>query len=211
MCVPVCVAPNQSILASNRDEFLARPASPAQWRTVQGPNGRETSVLCGLDSLAGGTWLAVTRNGAFSVLTNVTEEPRPTVDEQGRPLQSRGELVLAWLEAQQSAPSVDEASVLDSLHRMRQRYAGFNLLVGSVHGAEIHLGHVSNRGEATMPLLTGANTGPTGGMSNSTWSTPWPKIEHGQAHLQQVLKETRTTQDALIHRLFDVLRYDEDR
>lgn len=174
---------------------------------MQSRDGRDMSVLCGLDSLAGGTWLGVTRSGAFAVLTNVTEHPRPKVDEQGRPLLSRGELVMAWMEAHQGASSVNTRSVLAQLHGTRQRYAGFNLLLGNVQGTQAHMVYVSNRVKATEPdLLSSAEARPVCGMSNSTLHSPWPKIGRGTALIQRILSEPRTSTNELIERLFGVLR-----
>lgn len=165
-------------------------------------------MLGGLDSLAGGTWLGVTRTGAFAVLTNVTEHPRPEMDEQGRPLCSRGELVMAWMEAHQGPRPRDGADVLQDLFRVRQRYAGFNLLAGCVQGTEVRMGYVTNRVEATEPdILAVSGSGEVYGLSNSTLHTPWPKIAYGKSALQHVLSEPRTTPDELIERLFGVMRY----
>jgi len=166
------------------------------------------TVLCGLDALAGGTWLGVTRTGAFSVLTNVSEHPRPRVDELGQPLRSRGELVMAWMETHQDAQPVDAADILQDLYRTRQRYAGFNLLVGDVQGTEVHMGYVSNRVEATEPdILTASGTAQVYGLSNSTLHKPWPKIAHGKSQLQRVLAEPRTSTDELVERLFGMMGY----
>ncbi|WFD21161.1 hypothetical protein MCAP1_003420 [Malassezia caprae] len=164
------------------------------------------TVLCGLDSLAGGTWLGVTRTGAFAVLTNITEHPRPKVDEHGQPLRSRGELVMAWMETHQDTRPMDAADILQDLYRTRQRYAGFNLLVGDVHGTEVHMGYVSNRVEATEPDILTA-TGQVYGLSNSTLHSPWPKIDHGKSLLQRVLSEPRTSTDDLVERLFGMMGY----
>ncbi len=53
------------ILAFNRDEFLNRPTAPASW---------EDDILAGRDLASGkkgGTWMAISQNGKFAMLTNV--------------------------------------------------------------------------------------------------------------------------------------------
>ncbi|MDH3861899.1 MAG: NRDE family protein, partial [Gammaproteobacteria bacterium] len=52
------------ILAANRDEFHARPTKEAHWWPDK------PDVVGGRDLQAGGTWLAVHRNGRFATVTN---------------------------------------------------------------------------------------------------------------------------------------------
>ena len=70
------------VLAANRDEFYRRPAAPAQW--WPGTEG----ILAGRDLEAGGTWLGVTRQGAFAALTNFRDPASHRADAP-----SRGQLV----------------------------------------------------------------------------------------------------------------------
>src|ERR1700760_2772707 len=54
------------VLAGNRDEFHARPAAPlARWSADPG------GVLAGRDLQSGGTWLGVSEEGRFAVVTNL--------------------------------------------------------------------------------------------------------------------------------------------
>ena len=69
---------NRRVLLGNRDEFLLRPASRAAWRSRTREHLLETdlvhgNILCGVDLLAGGTWMGITRSGSFAALTNVYE------------------------------------------------------------------------------------------------------------------------------------------
>ena len=89
------------ILLANRDEFLQRPAEPAAWRT----HGHR--ILCGIDEVAGGTWVGMSSSGAISALTNVYEFPQVRTTADGRPLQSRGELVKQWLQGHESPNTLD--------------------------------------------------------------------------------------------------------
>ena len=71
----------QLIVAGNRDEYHARPASPlARWADAPG-------LLAGRDLQSGGTWLGVSELGRLVVVTNL----RGFELEEGRP--SRGALV----------------------------------------------------------------------------------------------------------------------
>ena len=83
----------QLILAMNRDEFVARPTSPA---CVRG------GILAGWDEQPGregGTWLALdTVTGRLGLLTNIFTGGEVDKDAKGR-----GFLVLDWLRGEQTA------------------------------------------------------------------------------------------------------------
>lgn len=70
------------VVAANRDEFLARPASPAHWWTDA------PALLGGRDLEGGGTWMGLSRDGRFAALTNYRD---PSQKRSGLP--SRGLLV----------------------------------------------------------------------------------------------------------------------
>jgi len=138
-----------SIIASNRDEFLARPTTPAAWhhwdptRLAQQPSP-DHPVLSGLDLSAGGTWLGLSLRPAsasttttddtirFATLTNFTESIPPA----SRP--SRGNLTRDFLDldgASSSSGSPRGASLdsyLEQVEATKAAYAGFNLLVGEL-------------------------------------------------------------------------------
>ena len=74
------------VLASNRDEQYARPTTEAhRWPGCP-------RVIAGRDEEAGGTWLGVRDDLAWSVVTNVRDLP---AHREGR--QSRGDLPLSFL------------------------------------------------------------------------------------------------------------------
>ena len=75
------------VVAANRDEFLARPASGV---TVLRDAPR---TLGGRDAVGGGTWLAVNLRGVVAALTNT---PLPGAPDPAR--RSRGELPLLLTE-----------------------------------------------------------------------------------------------------------------
>jgi uncharacterized protein with NRDE domain len=97
------------IVAANRDEFHARPASPAAF-WVDRPN-----ILAGRDLEAMGTWMGVSRSRRFAAVTNYRGAREPSAKE------TRGALVTRFLEGTESAERyVGAISGSD--------YSGFNLL-----------------------------------------------------------------------------------
>lgn len=174
------------VIASNRDEFYARPTAPlAQWTTQEGH-----TIYSGRDLKDGGTWLGFAQNGRFAMLTNVRNSAAP-VPQSAR---SRGALVMDWLTSQQGAALWCHA--LDP-----SAYAGFNLIIGDWVRQECH--YVSNQhlvgaltdvkpnrplsqlniaGEATDTVANGLPLpiprGQIVGLSNAALNTPWPKTLH---------------------------------
>jgi uncharacterized protein with NRDE domain len=149
------------VIAANRDEFHARPASPAAW----GTDATFRNILAGRDLEAGGTWLGVRRDGRFALVTNVREGGAH--DPAAR---SRGELVPRVLNA--LAP-VDRA--LRDIADAGSRYNGFNLLVGDGAGAR----WMSNRSVDAERFTEGIH-----GLSNALINTPWPKLSRTIGRVQ---------------------------
>jgi uncharacterized protein with NRDE domain len=129
------------LVAANRDEFHHRPAEPARWRG---------DLLCGLDLVAGGTWLGISRAGRFAAVTNYREPIADRVPGN----RSRGMLPLGFLEGE-LAP----LEYLGRLQSEQQEYGGFNLLVSD--GRE--LAWMSNRG-----------AGPQRGGARDSCAEQWP-------------------------------------
>lgn len=147
MCV-VSVAWNahprwQLVIAGNRDEFHAREAAPLElWAD-------DPTIIAGRDLLSQGTWLGVSRNGRFGVVTNIRNPDGP---DPGKA--SRGALVTDWL-AQSHVPDT-----LDSFNP-------FNLLLGDQR--DVHI--VSNRPtDFRKPLGHGIY-----GLSNAIEGEHWPR------------------------------------
>jgi uncharacterized protein with NRDE domain len=183
------------VIASNRDEFYARPTAPlAEWTTQEGH-----TIYSGRDLRDGGTWLGFALNGRFAMLTNV-RNPAAAVPNAAR---SRGALVMGWLTSQHDA--------IDWCHALNPSvYAGFNLIIGDWARQQCH--YVSNQYEAVsgsnlkpnMPLaqwnIAGAATdnvanglpipiqrGQVVGLSNAALNTPWPKTLHVVGALSEAL------------------------
>jgi uncharacterized protein with NRDE domain len=150
------------VVAANRDEFLARPASPAHWWT-DAPD-----LLAGRDLEAGGTWMGLNRNGRFAALTNY-RDPSRHID--GAP--SRGALVRNALE------SADDAEItLRRLAENSSAYAAFNLLVGDGRT----LGVLESTTGTVRLLQPGVY-----GLSNHLLDTPWPKLLKARERLAGLL------------------------
>ena len=126
MCL-IAIARNASpkfplVIAANRDEFYARPTSPAHvWED-------DARILGGRDLQAGGSWLALRRGGRFGAITNVRGIGRA----EGGP--SRGTLVSDFVHG-----DVDPMTYAKSIDGAA--YAGFHLIVG-----EEEIVHASNSG-----------------------------------------------------------------
>ncbi|MGB1270683.1 MAG: NRDE family protein [Endozoicomonas sp.] len=141
------------VLAANRDEYYQRPTlDVSRWQD-------DPDIFGGRDLEAGGSWLAVNRNGRFAAVTNYREVP---VNNENR---SRGELVSGFLTSRLSA-----REYLTSVSEQSSQWSGFNLLIADHSG----LYYFSNRApEKTIkPLQPGIY-----GLSNHLLDTPWPKLQ----------------------------------
>ncbi len=136
------------LLAANRDEFHERPARPmAWWEWPHGP-------LAGRDDKAGGTWLAVARDGRWAAVTNF-RDPHASTGER-----SRGDLPLEFLQGSRSP-----AEYAGLVHRRRDEYGPFNLLVGTRESLWYCSTHA--RAQAVEPGVHA--------LSNGLIDEPWPK------------------------------------
>jgi uncharacterized protein with NRDE domain len=145
------------VLAGNRDEFLARPAEPAQWWPGEPP------LLAGRDLQGGGTWLGITRGGRFAALTNYRDR---ALQREGAP--SRGALVTQLLRDRRAMPEA-----VPAVARAGTGCNPWNLLAGEAGGPIYY--HASTTG-ATRALAPGLYV-----LSNHLLDTPWPKVERARA------------------------------
>lgn len=168
------------VVAANRDEFHQRPTAPMHW-------WNESDVLAGRDLASGGTWLAVSKNGHISAVTNVREGGAQTGSI------SRGALPLMALK--ESGVQVEQY-----LERSGNDYAGFNLLSLTTRGGHYY----SNRDTSIgRPLHHGLY-----GVSNHLLQSPWPKLlklrdAMGQTLAQTDCHHTRQLHDVLIEQMQD--------
>ena len=174
------------LLASNRDEFWARPTQPlSRWQL---PGG--ATVYGGRDLKAGGTWLGFSENGRVAMLTN-GRNGEPDVAPR-----SRGELVTRWLAGPAVTP---DWPALPQACRGSD-YGGFNLLLGDIH--QQSWVWLSNRADparaadGTRPLGSGwiGRTLSPGiyGLSNAGLDTPWPKTRRLKQAIAQALSAWTT-------------------
>lgn len=166
------------IFAGNRDEFHARPAEAAHW-WQDAPN-----VLGGRDLEAGGTWLGVSREARFAVVTNFREP-----DRRAENLRSRGELPVRFL-----AEPLTSEDYIQFLHDNAHRYAGFNLLFGDRHT----MFYCSNRDGGAIALPEGVHA-----LSNHLLNTPWPKVRRLQSRFSEEVRREQPRIDALLEMLAD--------
>lgn len=184
------------VLASNRDEFLARETTPAAWHS-------DDTVLSGIDAAgkAGGTWLGISRDGRVGVLyvlqldsgRLINFSSRLNIRDDTHPPNppSRGILVKRYLSSPHTSLRDLEGSV--------DAYEGFNLLTFNVQTSEPSRAILSNRGSRCV----NAPTDRWAGISNSPVDHPWPKVVDG---VHDLLDVDGADEDVLIRRLFRVLR-----
>ncbi|GAA5985749.1 hypothetical protein JCM10908_007095 [Rhodotorula pacifica] len=191
MCIVLFTANDKymlahSIVASNRDEFLARPTTAAAWHAWDPVHSTptptsETRVLSGLDLTAGGTWFGISLPQApspkgdstatlrFATLTNYTESVDTSVTGTAAPPKpSRGNLVRDFLDPDPASVADETGTTtnareedrlqayLDKVQQTKQAYAGFNLLIG-----EIDLAPSSSSGQNAQTNLENDGRTPT--------------------------------------------------
>jgi uncharacterized protein with NRDE domain len=193
------------IFAGNRDEFHERPTAPMRWWAPdegrgdtpgEGYNDGDASpyreLLAGRDLQAGGTWLGLSRDGRFGVVTNYRDLQAPL---PGAP--SRGALITRYLAGEFAAKDFVAGLAVEAT-----RYAGFNLLLADSHS----MAYASNR----APQF--ARTLPPGvyGLSNHLLDTPWPKLERTRARFKQLIAGSRPSSEQLFEILTDRVPAEDD-
>jgi uncharacterized protein with NRDE domain len=139
------------LLLGNRDEYHGRPSTPAaHWDDA--PN-----VIGGRDLEAGGSWLAVTREGRFAAVTNVRAGP----PHRGK--RSRGALVADFVRGDQSVREYAQ-----QIARVSGEFGPFNLVVGDREGAW----GASSLNDTAWPFADGVHV-----LSNGPPSPRWPKAQ----------------------------------
>ena len=171
------------IVAGNRDEFHARPTKAAHWW----PDKRD--IVGGRDLQAGGTWLAVHRDGRFAAVTNYRDAHRERAG-----LRSRGHLITGFLDADAGAGEYLRSIDGDA-------YAGFNLLVADRESA----GYLSNRGAGLRELEAGIY-----GLSNATLDDPWTKVTRTKSKLAELIDADKVNETSLMRMLGDRERASTD-
>jgi uncharacterized protein with NRDE domain len=155
------------IVASNRDEFYARPTLPMHW-------WEDAPILAGRDQQANGTWMGLSRNGRFAAVTNYRYVPEGGAIETA-PL-SRGDLVTEFL-----CSSTGASQWAQTIASTAKNFGGFNLLI--YDGSElVYLNNHDNEQAKILPPGLYA-------LSNGALDSPWPKVEHARDQLRIVIDQ----------------------
>ncbi len=152
------------IVAANRDEFYNRQTAPAAFWQEQ-PN-----ILGGRDLEAKGTWMAMTKTGRISMVTNYRD---PHNINPKAP--SRGQLVSDYLAAE-----MDPHLYLKQVEQVGKTYNGFNLIAGN--GSDLY--YYSNYSGSPEKIEEGIH-----GLSNHLLDTPWPKVARGKEKWEALLDQ----------------------
>lgn len=156
-------APVRLIIASNRDEYYARPTQAlGRWP--------DQPIIAGRDLQAGGTWLGMSLNGRVAVLTNYREPTQPRLDSP-----SRGQIASAFLASHARAQHF-----LEDLLSTSQDYNPFNLLL--FDGTELVGFESRHRHIFLLPKGVSA-------VSNGDFNDSWPKLNRLRCGFSQALSQ----------------------
>lgn len=170
------------VVASNRDEFFARPTARLGWWT---PSPGAPDVLSGRDLQSGGTWLGLTGQGRMALLTNVRGSRAHEADAP-----SRGQIVTDWLAARENTADFWTRTVLSG-------HNGFNLLAADFSRGECFwASNIDGQPRRLGPDLYG--------LSNAGLDAPWPKVVALKARVHDALAAADSV-DRLAAELFAAL------
>ena len=161
-------------IIANRDEYHDRPTLEMHWWSNK-------SILAGKDQMAGGTWLGVNKEGRFGAITNLKEETNTKYSV------SRGSLVTGFLESQLSPKAY-----LEELEQEKNKYAGFNLIVGDKDG----LFYLCNRLEGIFFIPEGIHA-----LGNLTLDASTKKVDAIKNDFSDILYEGFT-----IEKSFNIMK-----
>jgi uncharacterized protein with NRDE domain len=154
------------IISANRDEFYQRKTAPAHfWEDMP-------HIVGGRDLEASGTWMAMSRNGKISMVTNYRD-----LKNLKDVAPSRGQLVSDFL-ANGDKPD----QYLEKISKNANAYNGFNLIVGNPD----ELYYFSNYKNDIEKIPSGLH-----GLSNHLLNTPWPKVEQGVKDMKRALNQEK--------------------
>ncbi|KAL6011955.1 hypothetical protein ACLOJK_002421 [Asimina triloba] len=151
----------------NLVEFC-RPTTPTSWW------GDSNEILGGRDRVAGGTWLACTRNGKLAFLTNVLE---PDPFDRAK---SRGDLPLRFLESGKSPREFAKEVVKEA-----DQYNGFNLILADLCAKTMVC--VSNRPKDEAASIQEVSPG-LHVLSNARLDSPWHKAQRLARNFKELIR-----------------------
>ncbi|KAL5858634.1 hypothetical protein ACOSQ3_006092 [Xanthoceras sorbifolium] len=154
------------LLLLNRDEYYTRPTKPLEWW-----EGGE--ILGGRDEMAGGTWLACSRDGKVAFLTNFRElQSIPQA-------QSRGDLPVRFLKSKKNPTDFAEEFVKEA-----HQYNGFNLILTDIQSKTMV--YITNRPEEGKSFVTEVSPG-IHVLTNARLDSPWPKAQRLGNNFRELL------------------------
>lgn len=159
------------ILAANRDEFYARPTSPAGWWEDH------PEILGGRDLEAKGTWMGIHKNGRFAAVTNYRDIKNIKPNAK-----TRGDLPTDFIKGKESPEEY-----VSQVHKEGSLYNGFNLIA-----LDEELAYASNYAEETYELNFGLY-----GLSNALLDTPWTKVEKAKSSLNKLIQKEFQLEDLI--------------
>lgn len=165
------------LLLANRDEFHARASAAADfWK-------EQPSVFGGRDLVAGGSWLALNRDGRYAAVTNVRTGRQTTAPR------SRGALVSNFV-----AGAIGAGDYAVAVAAQREYYGPFNLVVGDVAGATF----VSSIDGDPRRLEPGVHA-----FSNGSRDDEWPKMRQLRTRFSALSRDASRDDAALLDLLLD--------
>jgi uncharacterized protein with NRDE domain len=178
------------ILAANRDEFYNRKTETTDYwpghKNILG--GRDLEAMHPDGTC--GTWMAMTTSGRIAMVTNYRD-----LRNLKTKAPSRGHLVSDFL-----LRDDDPKSYLENVEKIKHKYNGFNLIVGSANA----LYYLSNSKDGIEELSPGFY-----GLSNHLLQTPWPKIELAKAMIKPILDKEEVNPEELLNIMQNESRADE--
>jgi uncharacterized protein with NRDE domain len=165
------------LLLGNRDEFHARATAPAAAWSDQ------PDIVGGRDLVAGGSWLALHRNGRFAAVTNVRTGSLAAAPR------SRGELV-----GNHVAGTATADDYVADVAARRAQYGPFNLVVGDA-GVAAFVSSIDGR---PRRLGRGVHA-----FSNGSLEDEWPKMRRLRRGIEAMQQSGKWEDAAFLELLAD--------
>ncbi|PKS10990.1 hypothetical protein jhhlp_002749 [Lomentospora prolificans] len=208
------------IVIDNRDEFILRPTSRPEW--WRHPHGPDVLSARDLQRSEKGTWMGITKDGVFAVLTNYRETDLDDADHPIHAIRSRGGMVTYWLGTGAEEPAIDSIHSLVKDGGVKG-VGGFSMLCGKLKmkrtaegGRDIDpIAIVSNRASHIAHVPWVAKTrGEVCALSNIGYGDVdrWPKLEDGKQLLGEIITQAikeNLSEDQLVEKLFGLLDNDK--